>query len=100
VAGRYDGVGVAVVTVRDSEGAERQVRYLRQSRPAPPAGGRPALATHLVIAGDRLDTVTARYLGDSLAYWRVADANPALGLHDLIGPAPEGLLLQIPTPEV
>ncbi|MER6161672.1 tail protein X [Streptomyces sp. NPDC001868] len=99
MAGRYDGAGVAVATVRDADGTERQVRYLRQDRPAAPAPGRP-LATHLVIAGDRLDTVTARYLGDPLAYWWVADANPGLALHDLIGAAPEGILLQISTPEV
>jgi hypothetical protein len=99
VTGRYDGAEVAVTTVRDSDGAERQVRYLRRDRPAAPAAAQP-LATHLVVAGDRLDTVTARYLGDPLVYWWVADANPGLGLDDLIGPAPEGLLLRIPTPGV
>ncbi|MFD7324224.1 hypothetical protein ACFV9D_24520 [Streptomyces sp. NPDC059875] len=98
-AGRYDGAEVAVATVRDADGAERQVRYLRRVRPAAPSAGRP-LATHLVVAGDRLDTVTARYLGDPLAYWWVADANAVLGPDDLIGPATEGLLLRIPTPGV
>ncbi|MFF1263092.1 MULTISPECIES: hypothetical protein [unclassified Streptomyces] len=101
-AGRYDDAEVAVATVRDADGTERQVRYLRQPQAAPPtaapSGRTPT--SHRVVAGDRLDTVTARYLGDPLAYWQVADANLVFALDDLIGPAAEGLVLEIPTPGV
>ena len=31
--------------------------------------------THSVIQGDRLDNVTAQYLGDPIQFWRIADSN-------------------------
>lgn len=33
------------------------------------------LSEHAVTEGDRLDNVTARYLGDPEQFWRVGDAN-------------------------
>ncbi len=33
---------------------------------------------HEVCEGDRLDNVTARYLGDPEQYWRVCDVNPTM----------------------
>jgi nucleoid-associated protein YgaU len=36
------------------------------------------IAEHRVSEGDRIDNLSARYLGDPLAYWRIADANRAL----------------------
>jgi hypothetical protein len=31
---------------------------------------------HLVTEGDRLDNITALYLGDAELFWRICDANP------------------------
>jgi len=37
-----------------------------------------------VTAGDRLDLLADRYLGDPLQFWRVADCNAALNPLDLM----------------
>lgn len=52
----------------------------------------PALQ-HRVVAGDRLDLLAARYFGDPLQYWRIADANPAPTPDELLEP---GRVLIIP----
>lgn len=33
---------------------------------------------HLVTEGERLDNITARYLGDAEQFWRLCDANPVM----------------------
>ncbi len=46
------------------------------------------LQEHAVVEGDRLDNITARYLGDPEQFWRVCDANRAMrpdGLTEEIG---------------
>jgi hypothetical protein len=37
-----------------------------------------------VTEGDRLDNITAHYLGDPEQFWRVADANNAMNPTDLV----------------
>ncbi len=56
------------------------------------ARAEPALE-HRVVAGDRLDLLAARYFGDPLQFWRIADANPARSPDELIEP---GRVLVIP----
>jgi hypothetical protein len=94
---RYDGVPTATVTEPDGAGGTREVRYLRR-RTAPEPSAAAPLAVHRVAADDRLDLVTARYLGDPTAFWRVADANAALDPDALVGPQAEGADLVIPVP--
>ena len=96
-ASRYDGVEVATTEVPDGAGGDREVRYLRHRRPPASATLAP-LARHRVAEDDRLDLIAARYLGDPLAFWRVADANEALDPQALT--ATPGDVLLIPTPEV
>ena len=36
------------------------------------------LVEHMVTRGDRLDLITARYIGDPTQFWRVCDANDVL----------------------
>jgi hypothetical protein len=36
------------------------------------------IAEHTVEEGDRLDNVTARYLGDPEQFWQLCDANDAM----------------------
>jgi hypothetical protein len=93
--GRYEGLEVATTVVDDGAGGTREVRYLRR-RP-PPRAATP-LARHRVGSDDRLDLITARYLGDPTAWWRVADANPCLDPDELV--AAEGDVLIVPVPEV
>jgi nucleoid-associated protein YgaU len=52
-----------------------------------------AAVMHRVVAGDRIDLLAARYYGDPLQSWRIADANPTLDPHALIVP---GRVLVIP----
>ncbi|MPV37322.1 LysM domain-containing protein [Georgenia subflava] len=94
---RYDGLEVAVVVVADGDG-EREVRYLRR-RPIPAVAAVP-LAHHRVRPDDRLDLISARYLGDPTASWRICDANRALDPDELVGPRAESRILVIPTPGV
>ncbi len=55
------------------------------------------LREHIVQQGDRLDNLTARYLGDPLQFWRVCDANNAMNPVDLT--AEIGRRLRITMPE-
>lgn len=46
------------------------------------------LQEHVVLQGERLDNITARYLGDPEQFWRVCDANGAMqpeGLTENVG---------------
>lgn len=36
------------------------------------------LQEHVVVQGDRLDNITARYLSDPEHFWRICDANNAM----------------------
>jgi nucleoid-associated protein YgaU len=42
-----------------------------------------SLGDHTVVAGDRLDNLAARYLGDPELWWRIADGTVAPHLDDL-----------------
>lgn len=70
---RYYGLETA--TTKTSDG--RTVVYVRR-RFVPPADRFALLQEHTVVEGDRLDNVTAQYLGDPEQFWRVCDANNAL----------------------
>lgn len=96
--GRYESVEQAEVEVPDGDGGRRTVRFLRGRRLPDPRDVRP-LALHRVEAGDRLDLVAARYLGDPLAAWQVADANVALDPEELTASGTEGDLLVIGFPQ-
>ena len=67
---RYYGIGSAQLTAPDGT----VVTYLRR-RFVPPPENFSTLAEHRVVAGDRLDNLAARYLGDPEQYWRLCDAN-------------------------
>ena len=74
---------------------ERTVRYLRR-RFLPPLDRFTTVQEHLVKEGDRLDNITARYLGDPEQFWRVCDANPILHPEELEEP---GRRVRITLPE-
>jgi hypothetical protein len=73
ITSRYHNIETIMLETADG----RMVAYLRR-RFLPPADRFALLQEHTVIDGDRLDNVTARYLGDPLQFWRVADANNAM----------------------
>jgi hypothetical protein len=60
----------------------KMIRYLRR-RFLPALGRFTLLQEHRVTQGDRLDNITARYLGDPEQFWRICDANPILRPEEL-----------------
>jgi hypothetical protein len=73
---RYAQVPEAVYV--DEAGRETPYKLLRI---LPPRGD--DVAGHLVVAGDRLDLLAHRYLGDPELFWRICDANGALRAEEL-----------------
>jgi len=71
---RYVNLETGTLNVPDEEGGTREVRYVRR-RVIPSADNLTTLVEHTVAQGERLDQVTARYLGDPTQFWRVCDAN-------------------------
>lgn len=76
----------------------REVIYLRR-RFLPDGNRAVVLAAHVVTQGDRLDNITARYLGDPEQFWLVCDANNAMRPDDLTADAEIGHRLTIPLPQ-
>jgi len=76
-ASRYAALETAEHPVPRPDGEPRPVRYVRR-RFLPLADEGATLVEHRVSQGERLDHVTAAYLGDPTQFWRVADANRAL----------------------
>jgi hypothetical protein len=69
---RYSGIETA--TLETSDG--KVIIYLRR-RFVPPPERFALLQEHVVTQGERLDNITARYLGDPEQFWRICDANGA-----------------------
>jgi hypothetical protein len=74
----------------------RQVVHLRR-RFVPAPENFALLQEHFVVEGERLDVLTARYIGDPEQFWRVCDANRALLPDDLTAAA--GNVIRITLPE-
>ena len=55
------------------------------------------LEEHIVTEDERLDNITAKYLGDPEQFWRVADANRAMRPEELTETV--GRILRITLPE-
>jgi hypothetical protein len=88
---RYFSIEIAKLETADGTA----VAYLRR-RFLP--GGPPAtiIAEHVVVEGDRLDNITARYLGDSEQFWRVCDANNAMRPEELTDEIGRRLRIALP----
>lgn len=74
---RYSGLDTATITVPDASGDTRDVRYVRRRIIASTAN-QTTLVEHTVAQGERLDRITARYLGDPTQFWRLCDSNNVL----------------------
>jgi hypothetical protein len=79
---RYFNVESVKRVVTDRDGRERVIVYKRR-RVIPADEDQPTLAEHTVSEGDRLDNITARYLGDPTQFWRLCDANVVLRPEEL-----------------
>ena len=71
---RYAKLERVMMTVVRPDATTRTVTYVRR-RFLPGTAGQTTLVEHTVVDGERLDNLTARYLGDPLQFWRVCDAN-------------------------
>lgn len=75
---RYALTDTATLTTPDGQ----EIIYLRRRfLPRPESLAR--LATHTVAEGDRLDNLSAQYLGDPEQFWRLCDANRAMDPDEL-----------------
>lgn len=88
---RYHGLPTRMHTTADG----RVIVYLAR-RFVPPPDRFSLLQEHAVAEGDRLDNVTARYLGDAELFWRVADANNAMRPADLTSEIGRRLRITLP----
>lgn len=61
---------------------DRKIVYLRRRFLPQPERFSP-LFVHTVVQGERLDIVSAQYLGDPELFWRLCDANRAMRPDDL-----------------
>jgi hypothetical protein len=68
-------------TLETSDG--RKIKFVRR-RFVPPPENFALLLEHAVTQGERLDNITAHYLGDPEQYWRVCDANGAIRPEELV----------------
>lgn len=82
-------------TVTDSTG--RLVTYV-QRRFLPAGDSHRVLVEVSVTAGDRLDLIAHRTLGNAEQYWRICDANDALDPFELT--EDPGRVLLVPLPRV
>ena len=72
--------GIATVTLETEDG--KQIVYLRR-RFVPAPERFDLLTEHTVSEGERLDNITALYLGDPEQFWRVCDANGVIRPEEL-----------------
>ncbi|MEK6337413.1 MAG: LysM domain-containing protein [Acidobacteriota bacterium] len=80
---RYYNIEIVKLVTPD----QREIVYLRR-RFLPNSSNAVIIAEHSVEEGDRLDNVTAKYLGDPEQFWQVCDVNDAMrpdGLTEEIG---------------
>jgi hypothetical protein len=54
------------------------------------------LQEHIVTEDERLDNITAKYLGDPEQFWRVADANRAMRPEELVETVGRRLRITLP----
>ena len=76
---RYSGVPLALLQRRPDDPGTVYVRR----RFIPVAGSLTIVARHVAAALDRPDLLGAKYLGDALLYWRIADANAVVDPNEL-----------------
>ena len=86
---RYHEIETTKLVTEDG----REIIYLKR-RFVPDGSTLPVLTEHVVTEGERLDNITARYVGDPTQFWQLADANNVLRPDDLV--AEIGWRIRIP----
>lgn len=89
---RYHGLDIAQWTRPDG----RLAPYVRRRfLPSPEAFA--DTGEHRVSAGDRLDNLAHRYIGDPQQYWQICDANGALRPEELTETVGRRIRLTVPS---
>jgi hypothetical protein len=88
---RYYTTGTSSLTAPDG----RTIVYLRR-RFVPPPDRFALLQEHTVTDGERLDNLTAQYLGDAEVFWRLCDANGAMQPDELTETVGRRLRITLP----
>jgi len=91
ITSRYYGMKTAELEAADG----RRIVYLRR-RFVPPPERFDLLLEHTVTEGERLDNITAQYLGDPEQFWRICDANGAIRPDELTEPIGRRLRITLP----
>lgn len=73
---RYFDIENAFLSVMDKDGTLHSIVYKRR-RFILSADDATTVVEHTVTQGERLDNITARYLGDPTQFWRICDTNNA-----------------------
>lgn len=85
--------GTETTTLETPEG--KIIIYLRR-RFVPSPERFALLQEHTVVQGERLDNITAQYLGDPEQFWRVCDANGAMRPEELTETVGRRLRITLP----
>jgi len=91
ITSRYHGIPTAELETADGK---KTVYLRRRFVPSPAAFA--LLLEHTVVEGDRLDNITARYLGDPEQFWRICDANGAVHPEELTETVGRRLRITLP----
>jgi hypothetical protein len=73
ISSRYNGTEMASMEGNNGE----TINYLRR-RFVPPSERFFTIQEHRVKEGERIDNITAQYLGDPERYWQICDANDVI----------------------
>jgi len=78
---RYYNIKEATISKGKDE--DTQIIIYKKRRFIPDSENMTMILEHTVTQGDRLDNITALYLGDPTQFWRLCDANPILDPEEL-----------------
>jgi nucleoid-associated protein YgaU len=87
---RYYGAQV----VQDVLPGGTPVAYLAR-RIIPQAATYRSVQRYVIVEGDRLDNLAAKFLGDPLLYWMICDANGATNPDELTAQAGRSILIPL-----
>jgi hypothetical protein len=79
ITSRYFGIQTARI-----EGVDGKTIVYLERRFVPSPDRFQLLLEHTVTDGERLDNITAQYLGDPEQFWRICDANNAINPEALV----------------
>jgi hypothetical protein len=92
ITSRYYNVETAQLVTADG----KTIIFLRRRR-VPQPEEFVTLQEHSVVDGDRLDNITAQFVGDPEQFWRLCDANNAMEPNELTETV--GRVIRITLPE-